>query len=227
MEYISKSPSLPANWDQWFTDINGIRIQDYRAQSCSCRDLKLIRSFLLQEQNGLCAYCQKPLLPDDASIEHLIPKSENVSMSTDYYNLVAVCQSPPDDPENPGHRHCDKERGNCLLPPLILHRTSSSEPQRNHAYFMVQVDGTILPKDNLQPPVKAQVEAFIQILNLNHSLLKAARKSILQPILSGARSAGNNRRAYFNLQFQRVYKDPQHPFRSFILIYLLTKLGYK
>jgi uncharacterized protein (TIGR02646 family) len=226
MEFIAKQPFQPQNWDLWFTDFNRIRITDYGEQSRNCPNLHIARSFLLQEQNYLCAYCQKTLTPENTSIEHVIPKSQNQEQSTQYHNLVAVCKTPQSDPADPHRYHCDKERGNKLLPPIIFYSDATCNYLRNNSYFVSRSDGTILPKETLPPPIYEQVKAFISILNLNHTLLKNSRNSILQPILMGAAKAGNNRQNYFLVQFDRINNNPSHPFRLFILSYLLNKLGY-
>ena len=78
MQYINKSDSEPREWNAWFTTGTGRRSYDYAADQGGLADLPLAKAHLWQEQNGLCAYCQSKLPIENASIEHVIPKTHNV-----------------------------------------------------------------------------------------------------------------------------------------------------
>lgn len=56
-----------------------------------------IREMLLKKQSGVCFYCRKPLLLEDATIDHITPKSKGGSYALE--NLVAAC------------RPCNQEKG--------------------------------------------------------------------------------------------------------------------
>lgn len=51
-----------------------------------------LRSDLLQEQHGLCAYCMRRIANDHhTKVEHFIPLSKNKETALDYGNFLAVC----------------------------------------------------------------------------------------------------------------------------------------
>ena len=179
MQYIHKQEIPPVDWDLWFTiqSEDGIRRSyDYGIDCPALLNLHLAKGFLLNEQNGLCAYCQKTLNNEDASIEHIAPKEHNLPLSTNYYNLVAVCRNPVKDPVN-GRSHCDKERGGKLLPTLIFYKNCNVTATKSNAYFEVYSNRGILPKNILSQEIKSQVQSFIDILNLNsHLVVSKPRK---------------------------------------------------
>lgn len=54
---------------------------------------KEIRSSLIQEQKGLCAYCMRKLINDGkhTSIEHWFPLSKDSELALSYGNMMGVC----------------------------------------------------------------------------------------------------------------------------------------
>lgn len=138
MQYIKKSGLQPADWDHWFTlyTADGNRRSfDYKADYAALPDIPAhAKQFLLNEQYGLCAYCQGEITLGNSSIEHVIPKSANVHLSTSYHNLVAVCNEPVKDPAT-GKRHCDKERGDKILPHVIFYADADCTAESVHSYF--------------------------------------------------------------------------------------------
>jgi len=89
MQFINKSHLIPPDWDIWFTTATGRRTYNY-ADYQELRDLGLAKEYLLNEQSGLCAYCQKQITTDNASIEHIVPKSHNTALSTNYYTSQGI-----------------------------------------------------------------------------------------------------------------------------------------
>lgn len=229
MQFIKKQDIPPPEWDDWFSTPNG-RSYDYKKDSSSMRDLPLAKRYLLNEQSGLCAYCQSKLNEDDASIEHIIPKSLNKELSTSYYNLVAVCKNPIPDAQTK-KSHCDKERGSKPLSPLILYENAQVKKNNseifNHAYFRASgSDGYILVKATLESNIQKQAESFIEILNLNDERLMNKRKEALEGIISILKSIPVKERGHFwKVQFDRVMKNPKQPFRQYLLINIAPRIG--
>jgi hypothetical protein len=93
MQYIKKQNTPPIEWDIWFTKAAGDRSYDYGNDNKSLTNLRQARQFLINEQHGLCAYCQQTISMENSSIEHVIAKEFNKELSTNYYNLVAVCKT--------------------------------------------------------------------------------------------------------------------------------------
>ncbi len=230
MQYISKSKQPPGKWSDWFSIVTdeGSRVSyDYKADYHAISDqIRFAREHLIEEQNGLCAYCQKAISVINSSIEHLIPKEHNLGLSTNYFNLIAVCANSIKDPES-GRRHCDKERGSKLLPEVIFYQNATVKKNANHAYFQANADGSIVPKPSLSEQIKQQVVAFIEILNLNHPILiQDRRKTFLTGLLNAQKNIPpQQKQAYWEVQFERIFQDNTHPFRQFLLIFLSKQLG--
>ncbi len=226
MQYIQKQNTKPSNWNTWFTKGTGHRSFDYRADYSSLPNLKQAKNYLLVEQHYLCAYCQQKLTSETASIEHVIPKEFNKELSTNYHNLVAVCKDSPKDNESK-RKHCDKERGNKLLPPFIFYSSSDVTNTSNSPFFKAYSDGQILAKDRISSEDKAQAEAFIEILNLNHTQLKEKRaKDVLNGLIAAFQLLPHHQRTnYWRVQFDRILLNKTQPFRQFLLIYIGSKIG--
>jgi uncharacterized protein (TIGR02646 family) len=226
MQYIPKQNTEPTNWNNWFTKGTGHRSFDYKADYSSLPDLKQAKNYLLEEQHHLCAYCQQKLTSETASIEHVIPKEFNKELSTNYHNLVAVCKDSPKDILN-NRKHCDKERGNKLLPSFIFYSNSEVTNTKNSPFFKAYYEGLIVPKDNILLEDKAQAVAFINLLNLNHTQLKEKRaKDVLNGLMDVFLSLPPHQRTnYWRVQFNRILLNKTQPFRQFLLIYIGNKIG--
>lgn len=226
MQYIKKQPTEPQDWKDWFTVPPNRRTYDYNKDSSALPSLALAKKFLLQEQNWLCAYCQSKLDEATSSIEHITPKSKNVDLSTNYHNLVVVCKSPLSDPDT-NKKHCDKERGNLLLPSVIFYSDSDCTEIASNRFFCAYSDGKLDVNHNLPEHEKQQIQAFIEILNLNHSLLRSKRAKGYIRIFSQNLSAipKLQRKAFIMSEYNRVLFNTKLPYRQFILIYLAGKLG--
>ena len=224
MQYIAKQAVAPTDWEDWFNTATNRRSYGYKADYSELRNITDARAFLLGEQHELCAYCQSALTVEQASIEHVIPKEHNVPFSTHYHNLVAVCKSTSLD--NTGKRYCEEMRGSELLPPIIFYANAQVTETKNHTFFTAYRDGAIDVKPKLQDVISNQVKSFIDILNLNHSILSKKRKEALDGILSVYDLLPNlQKRNYLQVQFNRVLSNPNTPYRQYLLIYLGQKLG--
>jgi uncharacterized protein (TIGR02646 family) len=226
MQFINKSNIPPQNWDKWFTTANGRRSFDYKKDFDNLLELSKAREYLLKEQHHLCAYCQSKLTLQNSSIEHFIPKVENELLSTNYFNLVVVCKDSPFDSAT-RKKHCDKERESLLIPPLIFYKNAQVTQTKNHSFLNIsKTDGEIFPKEKLPNEIQYQIWSFINILNLNHEVLKNKRKETLNGILELMYQIPRNERTIFiKTQNQRVLNDYSIPFRQFILIGLSKELG--
>jgi uncharacterized protein (TIGR02646 family) len=227
MQYIPKQNTEPTNWNNWFTKGTGHRSFDYGADYSSLTNLNQAKNHLLEEQHHLCAYCQQKLTSETASIEHVIPKEFNKELSTNYHNLVAVCKDSPKDTLN-NRKHCDKERGNKLLPSFIFYSNSEVTNTKNNPFFKAYADGKILPKDNILPEDKAQADAFINLLNLNHTqLIDRRAKDFLNGLINAYQSLPSHQQnnKFWKVQFDRILLNKTQPFRQFLLIYIGTKIG--
>jgi uncharacterized protein (TIGR02646 family) len=229
MQYINKQDAEPADWDQWFTVPPNRRSFNYGQDSGSLPNLRKAKEYLINEQNGLCAYCQQKIEIENSSIEHVIPKEHNIELSTSYYNLVAVCnKNQIKDPET-NKFHCDRNRGSELISPIIFYSNSHSGSAKINCFFTAYADGQIVPKHNIKDNIKNQVQAFIDILNLNHAnLLSKRAKDTLNGLTAAYKAipdSNSQKGKYWNIQYNRLLSNVNHPFREYILIYIGNKLG--
>lgn len=228
MQYIQKQNTPPIDWEKWFTTGNNKRSFDYATDYGSLRYIAEARQYLIDEQKGLCAYCQQKINSDNSSIEHIIPKEFNKELSTNYFNLVAVCKTTPKDSETQKY-HCDKQKGSVLISPIIFNSNSDVTKKSNSHFFRTGSDGQIRAKENLSDEVKKQVESFIDIVNLNHKQLREKRtKDVLDGLINAYHAipkTNHQKCNYWEVQFDRIYKNNYYPFRQFLLIYISTRLG--
>ncbi len=225
MQYIEKQTTPPNDWEKWFTTANGVRSFDYKKDYNSLTNVKFAKAFLLGEQHGLCAYCQQVITLENASIEHVTPKEHNVNLSTNYFNLVAVCKTQIKDSE--GKVHCDKQRLSSLISPIIFYGNAEANDSKTNSYFGAYADGSVFAKHNLDEQTKKQVEAFIEVLNLNHTQLKETRaKEVLDGINAIFISLPQQqKKAFWKNQYERILQNKSHPFRQFLLSYIGSKIG--
>jgi uncharacterized protein (TIGR02646 family) len=226
MQYIKKQNEPPEHWDEWFTTATGRRTFDYNADNRALRNLAQAKQFLIDEQHGLCAYCQKTINQETSSIEHVIPKEFSVELSTCYYNLVAVCKKTPED-EN-GKLHCDKEKQSKLITPFIFASNCDVTGAANNSYFAAGAGGMLAPKEKIADYHKFQVEAFINILNLNHAALIGNRNEALNGIFAIYRSISTDKdeqKKFWHSQFQSILLNKSRSYRQFLLIFIGKKVG--
>lgn len=225
MQYIKKQNTEPAGWKGWFTTATNHRTYDYGRDYGALVNLSSAKQFLLTEQNGLCAYCQQKLKLQQASIEHVIPKEYNLELSTSYFNLVAVCKETPKDWY--GNDHCDKHKQSKMIAPLIFASASNVTELFNHRYFTANFDGSIHVKASATDEDKKLASVFIDVLNLNHNLLKDKRKrEAIDPLFDAMNSLdAGEKRNFLKHQFQKILLNKERPFRMFLLIYIAGKIG--
>ena len=226
MQYIKKQNTPPSDWDKWFITATGEKSFDYGKDYNSLTNLRQAREFLISEQHGLCAYCQQTISIENSSIEHVIPKELNKELSTNYFNLVAVCKTQLKDPHT-NKLHCDKEKGSDLISSFIFVSNSEVTETKNNSYFTAFSNGIINPKPALSDELRQQVEAFIKVLNLNHSNLAEKRvKDVLNGLISAYSSLPQNqKKSFWKNQFKRFLQNKKQPYRQFLLIYIGMRIG--
>lgn len=223
MQYIQKQELQPKDWDNWFKTANGVRTFDYLKAQNNGADLKAVREYLIKEQHYLCVYCQSKITIDNSSIEHVIPKSLNLELSTNYHNLVAVCQNQIKD-ENE-RLHCDKEKGSLPILPYIFYSNSDVNIEMNNSYFRASNDGSIIAKANIKENEYFQIRSFIDILNLNHTILLQKRKSAIYAMTTVFKNLSKNqKKVFWKSKLNTFVANKSNPYRQFLLIYCQSKL---
>lgn len=228
MQYIQKQSTPPTDWDLWFFNVHGVRQYDYAAAyENGLPNLSGALDFLINEQHGLCAYCQKRITKETGSIEHVLPKESNVELSTNYHNLVAACKDSLADPET-YRKHCDKEKRSQLIPHLIFSKFAEQGtfPNRNHKWFNVDVNGSIFVKGTLGEADTTIAQQFLEVLNLNHDQLIRKRKEAIDVLIDHYRGmTDRHRKSFYAGRYENFKVDSRKEFRQFLLIYLGRKLG--
>lgn len=152
-----------------------------------------LRDALIQNQHGLCAYCEIELIELDYQIEHVIPQSDpqyGASGEVDITNLIACCKGGTSSVFAPSQKSNDE--GRYLEP--IKYNMSCGQAKGNHsdADFLdprklpalpsltkVLRDGRIEADEEacrLEGMSPIRVTRTIEILNLNAERLRLARE---------------------------------------------------
>lgn len=139
----------------------------------------ILREAAIDEQRGLCAYCNGRLHRDHTTtLEHWRPRSDDNTEHFDWLNLLAVCSG-----GSSKDLHCDKSRGNR---PLTLNPTSRSPNTEQLVEYYD--DGRVGSED---PAIEKELEST---LNLNAALLVRWRRATVDAItqeLAAAESEGS------------------------------------
>lgn len=139
----------------------------------------ILREAAIDEQRGLCAYCNGRLQRDHTTtLEHWRPRSEPNTEHFDWQHLFAVCPG-----GTPRIEHCDRSRRNK---PLTLNPASRSPNTEQLVEYYD--DGHVGSED---PDVEAEL---VKTLNLNAALLVRWRRATLDAItheLAAAESQGS------------------------------------
>jgi uncharacterized protein (TIGR02646 family) len=146
---------------------------------------QMLTSYIKQEQNGLCAYCECNIDINEAKIhlEHIKPQSKNPEFRWSYNNLVVSCVGYDDDKKKEkqscgSHTH-DNYEEEFFLNPVEVRDIST------YFVFAIKADksneileGMILPSQNANKREKAQYTIECLGLNADHLIKerKAAKK---------------------------------------------------
>lgn len=183
-----------ASWDPDFRDHNGS--QDYKA----------VRGLMLNEQGGLCGYCENKVTDQPEykhRVEHFHDKSDQANVAAhnwglDWHNVFAVCIGGNDADKLihplPDNLSCDSHKGylknqlnvapeGYLLNPLNI-PASPCLFQFDKSTGELKPDAAACAQahiaDNNFGTVQELVENTIRMLNLNCSRLTAQRLEVLK-----------------------------------------------
>ena len=186
------------------------------------RDKDDVRKALMDEQNGLCAYCMCKLKDvSDVQIEHYIPQSEcgeQPHLALSYTNMLGVCNGGTKSCRDGGKERltCDAHRGNT---PLTIDPWNPSIIDKIEYLH----DGTIFSKDhNIDKDLD-------ETLNLNSPFAphKNARKTTLNKLIASMKDTIGNQNTWSRTRLQKILNrileaNPKPPYCG-ILIYYLRK----
>lgn len=153
-----------------------------------------IKARLRRDQRGLCCYCEHRLVPQDESVEHLVPKSADHARELDWTNLLLCCAGgerplPEDVPDSAARYdpNSPKTCGHAKLANQLAILNPLEIPAFPCLFSFSSETGAIHPdEDNCRA---ASVDASlarqtIEVLGLNAGRLNRARLSVLDELLN-------------------------------------------
>ncbi|WP_084623864.1 retron system putative HNH endonuclease [Oceanospirillum beijerinckii] len=142
---------------------------------------------LLVCQKSLCAYCEISLLHPQLGfhIEHILSKSLNPELTFEYKNLMLSCfkgggevPASEEDPYPVSCGHALLKSSNEFDEALFI-RPTEADCER---YFFYELDGEIVPHDNLNAQESERAQHTIDVLNLNCRRLKRLRGDVIDQL---------------------------------------------
>lgn len=124
-----------------------------------------LREYILtDEQNSMCAYCEKKITsnPNKSNIDHFKTRNLYPELTLAYSNLFISCNNPT---------HCSSIKDNIGLTKEDYNNLIS--PLNSDDNFTYSVTGDVLPKN-------AKASYTINTFSLNHISLIEERKQIMQ-----------------------------------------------
>ncbi len=158
-----------------------------------------VKKQILQDQHGLCAYCEIGIKlaendneVDDFRVEHFYPKSATNKQGHNYHldwrNMLGVCHGGSQPYVSDAQRRyskfkfdrsCDVPKGSKPISSLILNPLRIPGKKRLFAY--VEATGRMLvDKTSCPAELQAKAESTIRELNLNAPRLMRMRLAVIQ-----------------------------------------------
>lgn len=172
MKFINKSSIEPSSLSDW-------KSQDkmYQRSKATWKRFRTVKGReykkeftedLINEQGGICCYCEQKLNIDDCHIEHLFPQSKDVYSDYlfDYQNLLCSCQL---EIESGEPRYCGNSKANNIIPITPLMPECESK-------FTFTEDGQIQHTDE-------DSRQTIEYLKLDIDKLNDLRRNAIEPFL--------------------------------------------
>lgn len=153
-----KLPFVSSAWYEIGTDEKGFKTN-------------LRECILLEEQNMLCAYCEKEIEADgdNSNTDHFKTRSLFPRNTLDYNNLLVSCKS---------KFHCESIKDNFGLTCVDYEKIINPVFENPDIFFDYGIDGDILVKDGLSNRDKGKAEFTIEVFELNNLSLKKDRANI-------------------------------------------------
>jgi len=174
-----------------------------------------LRESLVNEQRGICCYCLSRIRPErkKMKIEHWRCRENYPNLQLEYGNLLGACRGGHGRPGK--EQHCDTYKGNTDL------SINPADPACNVEH-LIQFPGSGRIKSD-----DADLDRELnEVLNLNHPLLVANRKALLESFL-GAIGKGQRNNSWFQKRLEKWRGDhggELQPFNQVIVYYLCKKL---
>jgi uncharacterized protein (TIGR02646 family) len=141
----------------------------------------VLKTALIQEQCGLCCYCERSLTREncqreDVHIEHFRPQSDPTVDPLDYTNLFCSCQS---ELKRREPRHCGNLKGDWFDNHLLISPLDANCEQKFQYTFDGHVQTTLNTDNPNYQPKQDPAHMTIEKLGLNISQLVEMRKAVI------------------------------------------------
>ena len=183
-EYVNLAGSK-ANWEKFRSHNSGM----------SQREL---RDSLIQNQHGLCAYCEIKLTETDRQIEHVIPRSDpqhGAAREVDITNMIACCVGGTrSKTRKRGGPSCGQAKGNKNDENFIDPRLLPAQPSLTKILHDGRNDGRITVDEEAcksENIPAARVRKTIEILNLNAEWLQLERTKYRKELVERSKQYDN------------------------------------
>ncbi len=109
MKYIEKRDE-PQSFTDWKNSAN----EDWQPSydKLSGKEKEDIKNALINEQGGICCYCERTLEFNDSHIEHLNPQCTSEEERLDFNNMLCSCQQQLKKREP---QHCGNSKGDNII----------------------------------------------------------------------------------------------------------------
>lgn len=164
MRYIAKGIE-PIEFSDW----KALENEDWKPNYNELSGLvkTAVYNSLIEEQKGICCYCERELATPDYHIEHLNPQHKDEGDDLDYSNLLCSCLNKT---TKGAPLHCGKLKGHEILPITPLQNDCQSK-------FEYTAMGEILG-------VNEEANRTIHILGLDIEKLVRMREFAASPFIS-------------------------------------------
>lgn len=204
MRYISKKEREPAVFTEWKSMANEEWQPTFQGMNSEVK--RVLKTSLIEEQLGLCCYCESALPGAPSHIEHFRPQESFPEMSLEYRNMHCSCQSNlrPGEPA-----HCGTSKGNWFDEELLI---SPLDPECA-THFLFSADGRIHPACETDEVAR---ETIVR-LNLNCHKLIESRKNVLNSLLDFSLSEEEMSQSYLYYIKNSSAEEP-HAFLSAVTV---------
>ena len=213
MRYIKKGAS-PAFFEECKAGLNEPNNWEAFSENQELSQCKKdLHQHLLDEQSGLCVYCERGIATRlDSHVEHVYPKSSYPAKAFDYGNLVASCNGDscsvdekkaykPENVHSCGHRKSDLLKSTLFLSPL--------EHEDISDYFEYNKTSCAITASNKNP---SKASYTIDLLNLDNSRLNNVRANARTALVKSLKNYG----AHQKKLKARLLLSKDRPFISFL-----------
>jgi uncharacterized protein (TIGR02646 family) len=171
MKYIEKSSNEPSSLIDWKTQDKMYKRQNSKWKRFGKPYKENFKKNLINEQGGICCYCEQKLKTDDSHLEHLLPQKLDVFSESifEYRNLLCSCQK---DLITGDPRHCGNSKGSWYDKQLFVSPLDIDCELK----FKYSADGRIKSTDEAS-------KETISHLQLDIDKLNSLRESAIEPFI--------------------------------------------